>query len=352
METRKLQQVGGGTYTVSIPKAWADEHRLEAGMELCLYTHRDGSIVLRAAERDGEALDAVTVEVPGEDPTLVERAIRSAHTAGFESVTLRPDGSFTRAQREAARSTVAGLVGTDLVVERDEEITVEHLLDATTVSVRQSVVRLQFTARSLHREAVEAFLAGDADAADRLVERGDEAARVARMVTRQFTRSLVSLGEVDRLGVPRPELFRYYVIARALGRVADQGVAIARLARRLEGPLPERVEAALGDASERALGAVDDATTAALEDAGAQRVDAVLGDHAAAVAAVEDADRALFDEWATELDGPTALAVGRALDRLGATADAGESVARVALRAAIRADVSDPAADASTEPAA
>jgi len=46
METRKLQEVGGGTFTVSIPRAWAENNGFEVGMELQLYTHRDGSILV------------------------------------------------------------------------------------------------------------------------------------------------------------------------------------------------------------------------------------------------------------------------------------------------------------------
>ena len=47
METRKIQQVGGGTYTVSIPAQWAKEHDIEATSTAYLYTYRDGSLVVR-----------------------------------------------------------------------------------------------------------------------------------------------------------------------------------------------------------------------------------------------------------------------------------------------------------------
>lgn len=46
-ETRKLQRVGGGTYTLSLPEAWADERDLSAGMELRLFSHTAGPEVVR-----------------------------------------------------------------------------------------------------------------------------------------------------------------------------------------------------------------------------------------------------------------------------------------------------------------
>jgi phosphate uptake regulator len=44
METRKLQRVGGGSFTVSVPKEWATEHQLEPRTEVHLYTHRDATV--------------------------------------------------------------------------------------------------------------------------------------------------------------------------------------------------------------------------------------------------------------------------------------------------------------------
>jgi phosphate uptake regulator len=340
MQTRKLQQVGGGTYTVSIPKEWANDHQLEAGMELYLATHSDDSIVLRAAEKDVDELAAATVAVDGDEPAPVRRALQAAHAVGFETVTLEPVESFTDEQRRAARSVVRNLVGTDLLVTNETEITVQHLLDAANVSVRQSVVQLQFTALSIHRSATDALVAADAEAYERLRGRADEADRLFRMVARHLSRSLVSLEEIDRLGLTRPTLFDYYVTARQLEGVARQGVGVARAARRLSEPLPDPVAENVREAAEAARTVVDDATTAVLDDADEDLTAIALDGHERAVAEIEAVDEALFDEATAPFDGSTAatVALARALDHLTRTADRGAAVADVAARAAIRED--------------
>jgi len=348
METRKLQQVGGGTYTVSIPKDWADDHSLEAGMELYLYTHSDGSIVVRDAETDAGALAAVELVVDGADPALVERALRSAHAAGFETVTLRPgtgsdggagSGEFTDEQRRAARSVVRTLVGTDLFVDTAREITVQHLLDAGTVSVRQSVVQLQFSAQSIHEGATDAVLAGDPDAAARLAERRDEADRLCRMVARHFARSLVSFGEVDRLGVSRPDLFDYYVTARALERVADLGIELAGTVDDAGQGLPEEVGESLRETARAAREAVGDATTAVLDGATAPAAQSLLADCHAVVDRADAIEGALVCDH--DVTAPTAVRTVRAVDAVRRTADCGTTVAETALRAAIRSTAAD-----------
>ncbi|WP_415379258.1 AbrB/MazE/SpoVT family DNA-binding domain-containing protein [Halosimplex sp. TS25] len=340
MHTRKLQQVGGGTYTVSIPKDWANEHRLEAGMELYLTTHIDDSIVLRAAEKDVDDLGTATVAIDGDDPALVRRALRAAHATGFETVTLEPADAFTDEQCRVARGVVRNLVGTDLLVDSAEEITVQHLLDAANVSVRQSVVQLQYTALSIHRTATDALVDGDAEAHERLRARADEAERLSRMVARHASRSLVSLEEIDRLGLTRPTLFDYHATARHLETVARRGVGVARAAERLPDPLPDPVDENVREVATAARDVVDDATTAVLDDGDDLRETNALARYDDAVTGIDAIEGALFDDATAPFDGSTVavVALARALDHLARTADAGVAVADVATRAAIRSE--------------
>jgi len=348
METRKLQQVGGGTYTVSIPKEWADAHALEAGMELRLYTHTDGSIVVRDAETDGGELATARAAVTAEDPALVERALQCAHAAGFETMTFVPGGAagassdgssraspevFTDEQRRAARSVVRTLVGTDLVVDSETEITVEHLLDATNVSVRQSVSQLEFTVLSVHRRATAALVEGDASAPDRLAERRAEADRLRRMVERYFARSLVSLEDVDQLGVSRPALFDYYVTARALERVAGHGLHLACVAADREKGLPAAVASDVRATADVAHSAVESATAAVLEGSTPETAHEALDGCDRALAAAEALEETLSG---ADVDPATAAVTARATDAVARTAECGTTVAETALCAAIR----------------
>lgn len=338
METRKLQRVGGGTYTVSIPKAWAVDNGLEAGAEVHLYAHADGSIVVRSSAKDGGELGRIALDVDGEDPALVTRALRAAHAAGYGTVTLRPRESFTDDQLRAARRTTRHLVGTEVVAEGPQEITLRNFLDASDVSIRQSVVQLQFVALSAHRRGTDAFVGGSGGDVERLRERADEADRLAEMVARHFGRSLVSMEEVDRLGVSRPRQSDYHATARELARVADLGVSLGRAAVGLSGPLPEPLTADVRGAADASRRVVDDAATAVLEGSGVDAATAVLDRYDEAVACVEALDRALFDDPSPAFDGTTAeaRALTRALDDVARTAAVGGEIAEVALRAATR----------------
>ncbi|WP_255197864.1 AbrB/MazE/SpoVT family DNA-binding domain-containing protein [Halorarius litoreus] len=333
METRKLQMVGGGTYTVSIPKEWATDHALEAGTPVHLYTHRDGSIVVRSARKEGDRLDAARLDIDGDSPDLVRRSLRVAHAMGFETVTLVHESAFTDAQRRVAREGSRSMVGADTDVAADDELVVRNLVDASEVSVPQSVDQLGFIARSIQQAATAAVLDADAAARDRLTDRATEARRLFDMVSRHLNRALVSLEEVDRLGTSRPALFDHYVAAHQLEHVAEQGVRLAGVAERLSDPVPDPMRAEVQAAADEARGVVDDATAALLHDPDADAAHAALDRRDATLAALDTLDETLFDAAPTDV-----AALVRVVDALRHTTDAGGEIAQTAVRAAIRAE--------------
>lgn len=334
METRKIQQVSGGTYTVSIPKEWATEHGLEAGMEVRLYTHRDGTLVLRKSAADGDGFEAARISVDGTDPVLVERALRAANAIGFETISLVPTESFTEEQRVVARQAVRGLVGTELLIEADDEIRIQNLLDASDVSIRQTVVQLHTLALTIHRRGTDAFVDGIESEPERLAERVEEAGRLADMVTRHFNRSLVSLGEVDRLAVSRVELFDHHAVARELVRVAELGARIARLdGKPSSGTSEEEAAAIVNENSVAAREIVDEATAAFLEGAEPGPLPSDPWSDRPRRDLTEPRPSGLPADQTSTVDH---LSVTGALDAIERTAMAGDAIAAIATRAAIR----------------
>lgn len=348
MQTRKLQEVGGGTYTVSIPKEWATDNRLEAGAEIHLYRHRDGSIVVRDAEIDGGVLASATVAIEGEAPALVTRAVRATYANGFETVTLVPGTTFTAGQRRALRAAVRDLVGTEIEAAGPERLRLRNYLDADDVSVRQSAVQLQYVALSIHREATDAFTAGR-DATERLGERAAEAERLQSMLRRHLTRAQTSLAEVDHLGRTRPSLLEHYRLARCLAGVAEAALDLAAAIVPLAAAPPDVVATGVDDLADEARRVVELAATALSTKADAVTVNEALDAAAALQPAITVTEATLFDEPcpattplvepsspAAPLDVPTARTVTRALDSLRRTGDLAESIASVALEATTR----------------
>mgnify|MGYP000572022342 CR=1 FL=1 len=328
METRKLQQVGGGTYTVSVPKEWAREQSLEVGARIHLYTHTDGSLVVRTEEKGG-GNRTVRVGLDDADPAAIRRAVAAAHAAGVDTMTLVGSGAFTEAERAAADAATRNLVGMEMIDVGNGEITVGTLLDASELSVRQSVLQLQFTVVSMLRRAGEAVRAGD-DTVEAFRERGGETDRLFDLIARQFTRSLCSFETLDRLGLPRPELFEYYQIARHLDAIGGEVAGIVRVLGRRDDALPEAPADAIADAIGAAGRVVDDATSAVLDGEGSAGAHDAL-DRCEAL----ERELAAIERAVSETGSGDASAV-RVLDHVVRVVDCATGIAEVALRRATR----------------
>jgi phosphate uptake regulator len=328
MDTRKVQKVGGSTYTVSVPKRWADEHQLEAGATVRLYTHRDGSLVVRDTETDGGHLAETRVDVTGGDADAVERALAAVYAVGFERATLVADDGFTDEQRRAVRRSTRRLAGVQVLEQSEGSVTVGHVLDADDVSVRQSVVQLQFVALATHRTATAAVT--DGAPGEEVSDRSAEARRLTGLVTRHFNRALTDLREMDGLDVTRTGLFDYYRTAREFERVAGEAATLLEVGERVDDPLEEtlatEVEAAAGDARR----VVEDAAAAVLGGAGTAKAHAAL-DHRDAVLT----DAATIEEAALDADTADAVLL-RTLDCIRRTVASGGTIAETALRTAAR----------------
>ncbi|WP_440989776.1 AbrB/MazE/SpoVT family DNA-binding domain-containing protein [Haloarchaeobius baliensis] len=343
MERRKVQKVGGSTYTVSVPKDWAHEHHIEAGAYVHLYTHGDGSLVVRSSKTDGEGLSERTVELGTEPPETIEQVLRGLYAAGFDEITLAASDGFDDAQRRRITSVARDTVGLQVVTADEGAVTVRSLLDAGDVSVQQSVLQLQFIALSMHRSAVDALVGGDDAGHTDVRERAAEVHRLAGMVVRHFNRSLSDFEETDALGVSRPALFTHYRVARGYERLADDSVTVARVAESADRPLPDGFADSFDAVATEARALVEDATELVLEGATAQEVTALLARYESLAGELETVETVLFDT-ASDVDARLL----RALDSVARTAECGRAVARSALGGTMSESPAEGSGDASS----
>lgn len=314
METRKIQSVGGGTYTVSIPKDWADAQGITTGDAVQLHEHIDGVLAVQAPESEQTAPSRISVTLGPQVTDAIERVLRAAYAAGSKTIILKNPESFTSEQRQVLSRVAQNLTGVSVVEDTPTEITVKTLLATDEVSVRQSVRQLRFVVLSMHRNATDAL--AESSAPDQFAQRDDQADRLEAMITRSFSRGVQRLEEVDALGVSRSELFELWMTTRELERVGDHANGIASAAQRVDDPdvVPE-----LQSIAETTREIVSDAVAAIIDDAGVGQAEQAL--------ATRETVRAELDTVA----GPDAVQ-----NRIRRTAEHGGNIAEIALQQAIR----------------
>ena len=331
---RKIQLTGGTTYTVSLPKPWANAQGIEVGDRFRL--HPRGDRILVAPSDAGSSGDAVTVSAVQYSPEQIGQIVVAAYVAGATTVRIegRPDRAVSKAVREAA----AGLVGVEVATESDSEIVVRTMLDVADLSPTQTLAQLESVALSIHEAAVDAALAADGEAGRRVAARDDSVDRLFGLVAREFQRSLVDVTG-DRAGNGLTT-FDQYTVARQLERVGDHAEKIAQVAERIENEPPTELADELTELAADARAVVRRALSETLNGRNPETLSEVLTEGAVVVEETSALDRALYDR---ELADGYALAT--VLDSITRTAEYGRNIAEAGLRASLRNADAEPVTD-------
>jgi phosphate uptake regulator len=329
METRKIQLTGGSTFTVSLPKQWANEHGLEPGAQMHLYPHTDGSLLVRPSPtQNGERETRVSVDHRSEDD--IARTVLAFYAAGFDSFTLTATGGFEISQRNAVTMAASGLVGLEITSESNAAITLRSLLNTNDVSIRQTVIQLQRITLAMHERAVTAVVDGDEELATRVRERDDEVDRLFGMVSRHYQRALSDLQEIDQLGIDRPTIADYYTIARQLERVGDHAERIATVAPRLDEPA-ENVTDEIDTVARDSRDIVKDASSVLLGGTDVDMAYRALSARDDLTTELDRIDRQLYDG-----DSSNRYLFGLLLDSVRRTSEYGGNIAETMIQAAAR----------------
>lgn len=328
METRKAQLTGGSTFTVSLPKDWANEVELETGDTLKLYS-RDRILLVEPAEENEEHWE-IEVDIDGFSETKVRRTVQALYTTGFNRLTLSAPTEIGD-NRKVTSATTRDLIGLETLNSTDTHMTLQSLLDSATVSVEQSTIQLDQVARSMHEDAVTALLEQDDDLADHVIERDNQVDRLYAMISRHFQRSLVSLLETEQLELDQSQLYDYQTTARQLERVGDHAEKIANLASQFEGPPPADFADKIERVATTSREIVEQASSTILGDAAIETAHGALERRDELTAQLSTLERDLHKQDVSE-----SHLIALTLDSITRTAEYGGNIAETALQTAAR----------------
>ncbi len=332
METRKVQLSGGTTYTISLPKSWAQEHGIDAGSALSLYPNGDGSLLVEAeADRTTET-QSTTVDISTDSDSAIRQWIYALHAVGFDTVTLVDRTGHSTERREVVEDTVANLSGFELLESGDTKIRLTNLIDAENVDIRKSTLRLRLVMLGMHRDAVSAVLTDDETLAQRVIDRDSEADKLFAMVTRHFRRALTNLHEVEKLEYTRDELFEYYYVSRQFERIADHAEKIARFTLDPEVTIPANFEDRIDSLASSSRQIINTAADVILADAGVEGAQRALTQRDELTADLGDLDRDLY----AHDDPAEAYVVGLLLNSIRRTGEYGANIAGIAIQQCAR----------------
>ena len=234
MNKRKVQVTGGGTYFVTLPKAWATGVGIHRGSEIMVVENQTGSLLLMPEDLKTE--NRVQLSLQGKDDLWIQRAIISCYVTGFD--VIETNGvRISPQQRRAVRQVAQSLVGLEIMDESQDSIVLHCLVSMRDFAAETTLRRIYAITQAMLNDAVAAFLARDTTLANDVVERDIEADRLTRVMSRELGLLLRDLLLEQEIGMSRLLFHEYHGVAKVLERIGDHAVRISRAVSGLNEPI-------------------------------------------------------------------------------------------------------------------
>lgn len=231
-EIRKIQFTGRSTYILSLPKRWMSEMRLRAGDPVTIVREANNylSIIPSAVRSPNTAEEANSIVLSTESTTTIKRKVISMYLAGYNIINLKAKtGRILPSQRDAVREVVRrNLVGTEIISDASEKITVQVLLSLPELSINTAVRRMFLIASEMHRDAILSLAELNHELAEAVIKSDDEVDRFSLYILRNLVVAIQNERILHEIGLRKTsDCLSYRVTVKSIERVADHASGIA-----------------------------------------------------------------------------------------------------------------------------
>jgi len=264
-ETRKLQLTGGSTYIVSLPKKWVTRNQLQKGSPLILHEAEDGSLSLTPLglakqEKKEEALIKVSKK---DEPDAIIRKLVSTYLVGYNliHVKMQSQEPLSSSQRNALKDFARRyLVGTEIVTDTPNELTLQILLSYPELAVESALRRMSIITSSMHRDSMTALREQDHQLAKAVIDTDKEVDRFNLYIIRQLKLAISNPRIIPEIGLSGArDCLGYRLITKSVERTADHAVSIAKNVLLLKKQIDDETHRKIENMSTLAISAFENA---------------------------------------------------------------------------------------------
>jgi phosphate uptake regulator len=223
METRRVQKIGGGSYSFILPKDWAQKNHISR--DVAVTEHTDGALVIYSPAHTNRF--SKSIKITGKSRVEIMNEIINLYELGADMIDIVgvPDARERRSIQEALNF----IIGFQLVAEQPNKIVLKSVLSSKGLSLFQCLQSMAVDTRAMIEDAVEAFLIRNRKLAEDVIRRDTEVDRLYHLAVRIHQSVLQDKlsDDIARLSPIETNAFEY--LAAQIERLADRAVLIANL---------------------------------------------------------------------------------------------------------------------------
>ena len=331
METRKVQQTGGSTYIISLPKPWAEKVGIKPGSRVGVQPQPNGNLIV-SSEISEKPLRKKRIDITALNDSSLERAFIATYLAGYDIMEFT-SSKISADQKKVLRTVCHKLIGPEIIEESSSEVLIQDLLNPNELSIKKAVQRMFLISNSMFNDSISSILNVDTDLAADVMSRDDEVDRLYLVISKQFKSILCGTGFADTTDSSIEEYHNLRMAAAPIERIADHSHRIAHMVVLFRPELDEKRRLEIQKLGEFASDTFKNAVEA-LYNFNPKMANQVLENQKMMNAMITQFNRNHFDKTA-DLLFDTMIAIRTIIDSIGRIADYAANIAEIAINASV-----------------
>ncbi len=237
MEIRRLQQMGGATLLVSIPKEWARNTLLHKGSVVSIEESSDGGLLIYPVQESNKEKPDKEVEITNPSKFGNEKIpteITAAYLLGYDLIKIKGERRISAKERENIVVAIKRLIGLEIVEEDAKSITSQFLVDNAAVEPSKIFKRISSIVRAMVSDSLKQLTSGESAQFHSVAQRDDEVDRLHFLLVRLIRSSVRDRRAAGKFGLTAIDCLDYRVAANSLETAGDYAVELSSSVSKLK----------------------------------------------------------------------------------------------------------------------
>ena len=223
--TRRLQKIGS-SILVSLPKEWIDANNLDKTNQVEIETNKNNlSIRTQLSKRPSKDIE-ITYPLPkGES---IVPTITGAYLLGFDMIKIVSKSPISITDRESVRGSTRRLVGMEIIDEDATNISVQFLLDETSINPQNILKRMSSIALGMFSDVVSSLDSGDKTNLETIANRDAEINRQYFLLVRLIRSTIMDARLANIFNLENIDILDYRIAANTLEIAGDTVVELSQ----------------------------------------------------------------------------------------------------------------------------
>ena len=223
--TRRLQKIGS-SILVSLPKEWIDANNLDKTNQVEIETNKNNlSIRTQLSKRPSKDIE-ITYPLPkGES---IVPTITGAYLLGFDMIKIVSKSPISITDRESVRGSTRRLVGMEIIDEDATNISVQFLLDETSINPQNILKRMSSIALGMFSDVISSLESGDKTNLETIINRDAEINRQYFLLVRLIRSTIMDARLANIFNLENIDILDYRIAANTLEIAGDTVVELSQ----------------------------------------------------------------------------------------------------------------------------